>query len=138
MAEPRVNEEELEYDDDQRIHRGQPFNGIGFLIYPNGQLRSEALYRDGFKEGIVRDWHANGQLMEEWIAKHGQATGEIREWHANGQLRAVRLVEFGAQIERREWDEQGKLLSYEHINPASAHYQYVLKMRGNEGKGIHN
>jgi hypothetical protein len=136
MAEPRVNEEELEYyEEDQRTHHGQPFNGVGFLMYPNGQLRFEAVYRDGFKEGVVREWHANGQLMEEWFAEHGQAQREIKEWHANGQLRAVRVVEFGAQIERREWDEQGKTISYDHINPASALYKYVLEMRRRKQQG---
>lgn len=132
--ELRIDDNELDFDGDQRTYNGAPFNGIGFLVYPNSQLKREAVYRDGFEEGLVREWHPNGQLKKEWFAVHGQATGKLVRWHDNGQIASVVEAEYGSVLRRDEWDRDGKHLKNYQIDPNSAEFKYVQEMRRKHGR----
>ena len=59
------------------------FNGIGFDVYENGQLRYEYNYKDGRKDGLQKGWHANGQLKQEINLKDGWKDG-LKGWDENG------------------------------------------------------
>jgi antitoxin component YwqK of YwqJK toxin-antitoxin module len=67
----RVNEDLFDFDDDVRLYEGKPFTGIAFGEYPNSKLKRELPYKDGFPEGLCREWHSNGQLEREWCAVRG-------------------------------------------------------------------
>ncbi|QDU23955.1 toxin-antitoxin system YwqK family antitoxin [Urbifossiella limnaea] len=129
----RVNENDLELDEDMLLLAGVPFSGVGFDLYEDGSLRSESPFRDGFRDGLCREWHPNGRLRCEWIAAQGTITGVKTEWHPGGALKAVGQYEYGVEIESREWDDAGDLISYWQIDEKSAIYAYVVGLRERGG-----
>lgn len=54
--------------------------------YENGQLKSEANYKNGKKEGLSKEYYENGQLKSEINWKNGKQEGLDKWYHENGQL----------------------------------------------------
>lgn len=125
----RVNDDDLDWDDDLRVLDGTPYSGTAFLLHPDGTLAFEVTYRDGFEEGVHREWHPNGELKRTWFAERGRATGKVEEWHACGRIRSVGVYEFGVEIHYDEWDESGNLVAHRQIDENSALFDYVRSMR---------
>ena len=125
----RIDEEQLDWDDDVSVLNGVPYTGVGVMYYPDGSLEGEASYVDGFKEGVVREWHPNGKLRTEWFAERGRAEGKVTEWHQNGVVKSVGEYEFGVEIKFDEWDEAGELLQSRQIDESSELFKHVQQMR---------
>ncbi len=53
--------------------------------YPNGNKKSEAVYKNDKRHGKYTVWHANGQKIEEGEFKDGKLHGKYTVWYANGQ-----------------------------------------------------
>jgi antitoxin component YwqK of YwqJK toxin-antitoxin module len=123
----QINEECLDFDEDQAFFQGRPFKGIARCFYLNNALKREAKYTDGFEEGICREWHPNGQLMRQWFAIRGCAHGEFNEWHDNGQVKSVRCFDRGIELSYEEWDASGDLVERRVIDKQSELYKYVLQ-----------
>ena len=125
----RINENELDWDDDVSVFHGIPYTGIAFSTYPNGALKREFPYRDGFHEGHCREWFENGFLKREWISKRGRAEGEIREWHPTGTIKSIGIYEFGAEIEFTEWSPSETIILRRKLDENSVVAKYVRQMR---------
>ena len=63
------------------------YTGVGFDVYPDGQLKEEGAFKDGSKDGLWKVWYENGQLKEEGAWKDGRHYGLFRNWYENGQLK---------------------------------------------------
>lgn len=61
----RVPDEELEEQarDGRCHHRGTRFTGVGFSLYPTGELKSEAEFREGLLWGPYRRYRRDGRLL---------------------------------------------------------------------------
>jgi len=129
LHEIRVKDEELEWDDDVTIYEGNPFSGIAYRNYPNGNCEFEFQYVNGFRQGIQREFFDNTDVKEEWVAERGAAIGEVKKWHNNGQLKSVGNYEFGAELSYDEWDIGGKLIESRRIDKDSELMKYVGRMR---------
>lgn len=127
--EIRVEDNELEWDDDVTVHEGSPFTGIAFRNYPNGSCEYEFRYVNGFREGIQREFFDNADMKEEWVAERGAAVGEVRKWHKNRQLKSVGNFEYGAELQYDEWDATGTLIESRRIDRDSQLMKYVETMR---------
>jgi antitoxin component YwqK of YwqJK toxin-antitoxin module len=125
----RVNADNLDWDDDLRVLDGTPYSGSAFLLHPDGSLAFEVTYRDGFEEGVCREWHPNGKLKLEWFAERGRATGRVEEWHPGGRVKSVGVYESGVEILYEEWDESGNLVAHRQIDENTALFDYVRSMR---------
>ncbi len=125
----RINEDELDWDDDLSVLDGVPYSGTGFLVYPDGTLKREVFYRDGFEEGVCIEWHPNGKLKREWFAERGRAKGKVTEWHDNETVKSVGEYEFGTELQYDEWNESGELILSRRIDEGSAQMKYVEQMR---------
>jgi antitoxin component YwqK of YwqJK toxin-antitoxin module len=125
----KINEEYLEFDEDQRLLEGIPYTGIGFLEYPDHSLEREVYYVDGYEHGLCKEWYPNGQLKCEWNAIHGRAAGKVKQWYDSGKIKSVGEYEYGVEIAYKEWDEHGKLLIDREIDEKSELYKYLMKMR---------
>jgi len=68
-----INEDELGWDGDRRLLNGVPYSGPAFSCYSHGTVESKATYRNGFKEGLCREWFPSGTLKLEWTAERGRA-----------------------------------------------------------------
>ena len=61
------------------------FNSYGeteTYYYENGQIESEANYKDGILDGKTTYWHKNGQIKAELNVHHGSnVTSKYRKWY---------------------------------------------------------
>ena len=51
---------------------GALFNGVGFGVYPDGQLQYENRFKNGVLDGLARSWRRNGQSESEANFKDGE------------------------------------------------------------------
>ena len=79
--------DELAYRDDGRIYKSdseQPFTGIAYDRWKNGQTRLRQPFFDGKKHGWQRSWYENGQKSSvgEWSS--GEPIGTWTFWDRDG------------------------------------------------------
>lgn len=126
----KVNDDEIEINDDQiYLYQGIPFTGIA-CEYRNGKLASEYSYVNGMEDGLIRAWHDNGQLSLERYCRKGRLHGLNREWDENGVLREESLFESGYRVELKEWDENGRLMNHHVTNESDPEYSWLQRARG--------
>ena len=51
---------------------GALFNGVGFGVYPDGQLFYENRFKNGVLDGLAKSWYRNGQFEGEANFKDGE------------------------------------------------------------------
>jgi antitoxin component YwqK of YwqJK toxin-antitoxin module len=118
----------LEFNDDQRIYNGNPFTGVAYEEYPNGILKREITYKDGFENGLCRDWYPSGQLKCEWNALRGRAKGKLTKWHENGTIKAISEHDFGLELKYQEWTSDGQLVTARQIDTNSNLYKNMIEL----------
>jgi antitoxin component YwqK of YwqJK toxin-antitoxin module len=125
-----IDGDDIEFDEDVVLRQGVPFTGMIRAYHPNGAIREDTPYCDGFKEGICKEWHDNGQLSCEWHAVRGVIHGKKYEWHANGQIRSIASHSHGVDFSCDEWDETGLLIIHREIDKQSSLYKYAISREG--------
>lgn len=73
-------------DQDQRLHKGEIFNGILYENYDQGQLRYEYEVKNGLRNGFWREYDNAGFLKEEYFYVDEVIHGPITNWFENGQI----------------------------------------------------
>jgi antitoxin component YwqK of YwqJK toxin-antitoxin module len=68
------------------VNEDKPYTGIVFNNHDNGNLRYEAPYKNGLKNGEVVSYYQNGQLRVKANYKNGQYDGSYQEYFDNGEL----------------------------------------------------
>lgn len=108
----RVNYDDLETDRDGIYYwKGEPFTGIAFEMYPNGQILSEDEMVDGIVDGFVREWYPSGERKLEGYGKLSERHSWSREWFQNGILKRETTAEDGARTKELIWNEEGQIVS---------------------------
>lgn len=125
----RVYEDDLHYENDALTLDGEPFTGIGYAEFPNGKLRREVTYVNGFPEGHCCEWYENGQISKEWIAERGVASSKTTEWYENGQIKSLCIREHGVELEYKEWSKDADLVTERNLVEGSPMHQVLLRMR---------
>jgi antitoxin component YwqK of YwqJK toxin-antitoxin module len=89
---------------------GYKLDGLYRRWHENGQLESEANYKDGNLDGLYREFHENGKIKEEENYKDGNLDGLCRSWYCDGQLGEEANYKTG-KLEGlyRRWTQTGKL-----------------------------
>jgi hypothetical protein len=127
----RVPSEDIEegFPDNRCYHDGVPFTGIGYSLYPTGELESECAYRDGIEDGLSRQYRPDGGLVEsgQWSAGHRE--GLWRSWHLNGVLASEEFCHFGCPLARVRWDEEGRVVEDFVLAKTDPRYQQMLVQR---------
>ncbi len=125
----RIEEDMLEFDDDVKCYNGVPFTGIGFEKYPNGNLKSETPYEDGFQSGTSREWYSTGQTMCELEWKKGARFSKRKCWYQNGVVKSVSNYEWGIELNYKEYNEKGELVTDRELDPNSPDSQYAVLLK---------
>ena len=63
-----------------------PYTGRVIGKFYDGQIRSEAHYKNGLKDGKEINWYSNGNLRKEFEYKNGMRHGTWRTWNLNQQV----------------------------------------------------
>ena len=89
-------------------YEGALFNGVGFDVYSDGQLKAEGNFKDGELDGLNKGWDEDGQLRKESNWKDGELDGLIKSWYEDGQLEEEGNFKDGELDGYKSWDENGQ------------------------------
>ena len=84
-------------------------DGVVKEYYKSGKLKGEGTFKDGKVEGIVKQYYESGKLKAEWNIKNGTLDGTSKRYYENGGIRYIDTYKNGQKIDRKSYDEQGKL-----------------------------
>jgi hypothetical protein len=79
--------------------------------HPNGKLKYEAVNRQGIRDGRFTAWDSNGVKWYEGYEHHGKPESTLTYWYPNGQMKSQVLYRDGIQLERKDWDENGRFIA---------------------------
>ena len=69
-----------------KINENDPFMGIVYNTYPNGQREYEGDYKDGQPNGLLVYWYAKGSKMREGKLKGGTPVGRWITYNEDGSV----------------------------------------------------
>ena len=69
-----------------KINENDPFRGIVYNTYPNGQREYEGEYKDGQPNGLLVYWYAKGNKMREGKLKGGTPVGRWITYNEDGSV----------------------------------------------------
>ncbi len=75
-----------------------PFTGRAVGKFYDGEIRSEAFYKDGLKDGPETVWYQNGTLRKESNYKEGIRHGEWTSWDKNQKVLFHRNYNEGERV----------------------------------------
>lgn len=105
-------------------------------LYHSGELAERAQYVDGLRHGLTEFWYINGQqwkkidfeagvfhgIFDCWNDEgqqvyrgefvNGVSIGECNTWYWNGQMHEQIFYSNAKEIEKKEWDKDGNLISH--------------------------
>ena len=68
-----------------RLNEEEPFNGIVFNEYSDGQREYEGLYKNGKPNGNLVYWYENGSIKREGRLKNGSPIGKWTYYNSTSQ-----------------------------------------------------
>jgi len=68
----------------------EPFSGIVFNEYPNGQREYEGKYKNGIPNGMLTYWYENGVKKREGILKNGVPAGRWTYYNSDGSVKEIK------------------------------------------------
>ena len=81
----RVNQDDTKDIGDITHYEGKPFNGIGFILHENGELKLECTFKDGLKHGKTVEFYDNGQIKYEYTNVDDEFDKIISAFSENGE-----------------------------------------------------
>ncbi|SMG52081.1 MORN repeat variant [Marivirga sericea] len=122
----------------------EPFTGILFSRFPNGQYDSYQQFVDGVGQGQWINYYENGNYKEIGSYEQNKVTGPIKKFHDNGKLAAegtykdwrirIGIWNFydseGKLMETKDYGEKGSIVEvkeyYESGEISYSWYQSIL------------
>ena len=65
----------------------EPFSGMVYNVYPDGQREYEGEYKDGQPNGLLVYWYKNGNKMREGRLKDGIPVGRWTNYQDDGSVK---------------------------------------------------
>lgn len=85
----------------KRFEKTKEKNALQKKFYQDGQLKEEAVYEGGVKNGPFRSWFSNGQIKVRGTMENDRWNGSYEEWYEDGTPRIVGQYVKGRQ--HGEW-----------------------------------
>ena len=67
-----------------------PFSGIVYNTYPNGQREYTGEYKDGKPNGLLVYWYENGVKKREGELKNGVPAGRWTYYNSDGSIKEIK------------------------------------------------
>ena len=72
------------------MEANDPFSGIVFNTYPNGQREYIGEYKDGKPNGLLVYWYENGVKKREGELKNGVPAGRWTYYNSDGSIKEIK------------------------------------------------
>ena len=79
--------------------------------YPNGNIRTEAYYKNGKLNGQFRRYYDDGTLWEEANYTDGKLDGRSITYYKNGVVQTIIIYQYGVMLQCWLFNMRGKLLT---------------------------
>jgi TonB family protein len=79
--------------------------------HPNGRVKYESENRNGVRDGRFTAWFPDGTKWYEGFEHRGKPESTLTYWHPNGKVKSQALFRDGIQLERKDWDENGRFVT---------------------------
>lgn len=89
---------------------GEPFTGLAFELYDNGNIAYYCYYKKGFKEGDYIKFYYNGKVKSIDYMIQGQTRGIRKIWYESEELKYEGEFKYGVCLKYTEWDKQGNII----------------------------
>lgn len=89
---------------------GNPFTGLVYELYDNGDLAYYCYYKNGFKDGDYVKFHTNGKIRSIDYMVKGQTRGIRKKWYESEELMYEGEFIYGVCLRYTEWDKQGNII----------------------------
>ena len=73
-----------------KMEEKDPFNGIMFNTYPNGQREYTGEYKDGKPNGLLVYWYEKGVKKREGELKNGVPAGRWTYYNSDGSIKEIK------------------------------------------------
>jgi len=104
-----------------KLFRESLVDGAHHVYDQHGQIREQGQYKNGYKDGIWKNWNHDGVLVRQISYDEGALDGICREWHDNGKLKLHFLAKAGEPHSLwSEYNEKGKLTAIKHFSHGKA------------------
>ena len=131
----RQNSRNLLYQEDMQGNAvlcttdGARYTGLVFEALPGGFVTTEYELKDGIKDGVEKAFYGDGSVECLAHYRHGLLHGEVIYFHGEDVPKEKLVFAYGILLEVFEWDELGNLLSHNQLDPTSARFTKVVKLR---------
>ena len=88
-----------------------PYNGIGYTVFDNGEIKSYSFYVDGIEDIQTVEFYYNGKPKTYYDMKNGLIDGKIIKWNEEGIMTYCAECEASVIKTFKEWNEQGELIN---------------------------
>lgn len=103
--------------DNSEEEGGEPFTGLTYETYPNGNLRYYCYYKNGFSHGDFVEFYDDGKTKSMQYMQRGRIYGVEKIWYRNGMLESEANYEYGVCLTFKKWNEEGILIE-EKLKPS--------------------
>ena len=73
-----------------KMEEKDPFSGIVFNTYPNGQREYTGEYKDGKPNGLLVYWYEKGVKKREGELKNGVPAGRWTYYNSDGSIKEIK------------------------------------------------
>jgi len=78
--------------------------------HPNGIRKYEAVNHAGLRDGEFTAWYPDGRMWYRGYEYRGKPESTLTYWHPNGKMKSEALFRDGIQLERKDYDEEGRFI----------------------------
>jgi hypothetical protein len=89
-------------------------NGLWEYWYSNGVKKIRGNYVSQLKSGLWEYWYPNGKIKNELQYKDNEMDGKCIWYFENGRIKKEAIFKKGIFIEKSEWNEKGKKIENQH------------------------
>ncbi|MFC7395550.1 toxin-antitoxin system YwqK family antitoxin [Scopulibacillus cellulosilyticus] len=111
---------------------GEPFTGLTYELYDNGELIYFCFYKDGLAHGLKREFYKSGNIKCEKPMKYGLINGKSFSWYENGNIESMIEYELSIPICQKKWDENGTLIFKKEIKEDKSDDNYAILLKRRE------
>jgi len=108
---------------------GSRYTGIVFEALSSGYVTAEYEIKNGIKDGIEKEFYGDGSVECLAHFRQGLLHGEVTYFYGDGIPKEKSVFEYGIWLEGFEWDESGNLINHNRLDPVSARFEKVRKLR---------
>lgn len=111
--------------------------GMQYVLFPNGKIRSKAEYAAGLREGLAESFYEDGALQESATYARDLVEGPMVTYYPNGKIYAVVPFKGGQRTGlAKAYSESGALVSQENYSEGKLHSTdelHAIEKYDNEG-----